>query len=58
MFGLLRPHKRLVGAEDWRDYASAYCNLCASLSRRPRKRKAAGGRGGAASATRAGGRAA
>jgi hypothetical protein len=34
MFGLLRPHKRLVGAEDWRDYASAYCNLCASLSHR------------------------
>jgi hypothetical protein len=34
MFGLLRPHKRLVGPEDWRDYASAYCNLCASLSHR------------------------
>jgi hypothetical protein len=32
MFGLLRPHKSLVEAEDWRDYASAYCNLCASLS--------------------------
>jgi Family of unknown function (DUF5685) len=34
MFGLLRPLKRLVGEEDWRDYASAYCNLCASLSQR------------------------
>ena len=34
MFGLLRPLKRLVGEEDWRDYASAYCNLCAGLSQR------------------------
>ena len=34
MFGLLRPLKRLVGEEDWRDYASAYCNLCAMLSHR------------------------
>ena len=34
MFGLLRPLKRLVGEEDWRDYASAYCNLCATLSHR------------------------
>ncbi len=34
MFGLLRPLKRLVAEEDWRDYAYAYCNLCASLSHR------------------------
>jgi hypothetical protein len=34
MFGLLRPLKRLVGEEEWRDYASAYCNLYASLSHR------------------------
>lgn len=34
MFGLLRPLKRLVGEEDWRDYASAYCNLCATLAHR------------------------
>jgi hypothetical protein len=34
MFGLLRPLKSLVAEEDWRDYAAAYCNLCASLSHR------------------------
>jgi hypothetical protein len=32
MFGLLRPQRRLVSLEDRRDYASAYCNLCATLS--------------------------
>ncbi len=34
MFGLLRPQKRLLATEDWNDYASSYCNLCASLSYR------------------------